>query len=91
MAHYQMAIHHINPTSRELPVSQRVQCHSALCLQSGHTQQRVHFAVTVFTAEIHKPSLPQALLTKREESSADAQNMDWSTLLCYTQYFLVAA
>lgn len=70
MAHYQMAIHHINPTSRELPVPQSVQCHSALCLQSGHTQQHVHFAMTVFTSGIHKRSLPQALLTKREETSA---------------------
>lgn len=78
-----MAIHHINPTSRELPVSQSVQCHSALCLQSGHTQQHVHFAMTVFTSRIHKRSLPQALLTKREETSADTKNIDWLALLFY--------
>lgn len=79
-----MAIHHINPTSRELPVSHSVQCHSALCLQSGHTQQHVHFAMTVFTSAIHKPSLPQALLTK-QEASADTQNLDWLALSCYIQ------
>lgn len=90
MAHYQMAIHHINPTSRELPVSPSVQCHSALCLQSGHTQQHVHFAMTVFTSGIHKRSLPQALLTKREETSADAQNIDWLTLSCYIQRYCTA-
>lgn len=76
MAHYQMAIHHINPTSKKLTVSQSVQCDSALCLQSGHTQQHVHFAMTVFTSEIHKRSLPQALLTKREGTFADTQNID---------------
>lgn len=59
-----------NPTLRagELLVSQSVQRGSALCLQSGHTQQRVHFAMTVFTPGVHKPSLPQALLPKQEET-----------------------
>lgn len=80
-----MAIHQINPTSRELPASQKVQCHSALCLQSGHTQQRVHFAMTVFTSGIHKCSSLQALLRKRDQTSLDPQNIDWFTLLCYLQ------
>lgn len=64
-----------------------VQCHSALCLQSGHTQQHVHFAMTVFTSGIHKRSLPQALLTKREETSSDVQNIDWLTLSCYIRRY----
>lgn len=80
-----MAIHQINPTSRELPASQKVQCHSALCLQSGHTQQRVHFAMTVFTSGIHKCSSLQALLRKRDQTSPDPQNTDCFTLLCYLQ------
>lgn len=67
-AHYKMAIHHFNPTSREPPVSPSVQCRGALCLQSGHTQQHVHFAMTVFTSGVHKRSLPRAVLTKHEET-----------------------
>lgn len=69
-----MVIHHINRPSRELLESWEVQCPSALCLQTGHTRQRVHFAMTVFTSEIHKHSLPWALLMKREEISATPQN-----------------
>lgn len=72
MAHYQTAIHHIKPTFRGLTVS--LWCHGALCLHSGHTQQRVHIGTTVFTPGIYKRSPPQVLLAEPEDISADAQN-----------------
>lgn len=61
----------VNPTYRAVGGGAAPPCSHSLTLQSGHTQQRVHFAMTVFIAAVHKPRPPPpppALLAKQEET-----------------------